>query len=617
MSGILLWNELKAGKMYGYTFNRQKPILNFIADFYCKPLNLVIEIDGASHFSEEAIAKDKERDRQMNVIGLRVLRILDSDVRKDMQNVLRVIEIAVLTPPNPLKEGEKTPPNPLKEGEKTPPNPLKDGEKTPPFKKGGWGNYLTTPFNETKYNDLLEGLEISILKLSEVKNENKDFRFDSEYYQKEYIANEILLQSNFKIADFLKNDIKNIKQIKLNKNFNYLEISNVSLTNLTYNTVVIDFNEIPDRATYVLKNNDVVVSTVRPNRNAVALIRNSKRIIGTSGFTVLRANNKILPEYLFAFCKTKYFITKLIRENTASMYPAVNDNDVLNVTLPIFSNNFNNEIKKLINNASNNLENSKTLYATAEQTLLQLLGLNNWQPTEKNTTVKSFKTSFVESGRLDAEYYQPKYDEIENKIINYGFVALREISSNISTGFPYDSSRYSESEGIHLLRINNLAKNDIDLSNAIRIPFADASLSPKDKVEKGDILISMSGTIGLTAYIRNEITAFVNQRIMKIKPINFNGDVLALIINSIVGKMQLDRVGTGGVQTNLSNSDILNIKIPTLPISEQKKLSEQIQQSFKLRQESIKLIEIAKQAVEMAIEKDEDAAMKRLAEVLI
>ncbi|MDI9356977.1 MAG: DUF559 domain-containing protein, partial [Chitinophagaceae bacterium] len=149
MSEILLWNELKAGKMYGYTFNRQKPILNFIADFYCKPLNLVIEIDGASHFSEEAIAKDKERDRQMNVIGLRVLRILDSDVRKDMQNVLRVIEIAVLTPPNPLKEGEQTPPfkkgeqtPPFKEGEQTP--PFKEGEQTPPFKKGE----QTPPFKE-------------------------------------------------------------------------------------------------------------------------------------------------------------------------------------------------------------------------------------------------------------------------------------------------------------------------------------------------------------------------------------------------------------------------------------------------------------------------------------
>ncbi len=51
--------------------------------------------------------------------------------------------------------------------------------------------------------------------------------------------------------------------------------------------------------------------------------------------------------------------------------------------------------------------------------LLNELGLANWTATEKNTTTKSFKNSFVESGRLDAEYYQPKYDEIENRIKSY------------------------------------------------------------------------------------------------------------------------------------------------------------------------------------------------------
>lgn len=67
---------------------------------------------------------------------------------------------------------------------------------------------------------------------------------------------------------------------------------------------------------------------------------------------------------------------------------------------------------------------------------------------------------------------------------------------------------------------------------------------------------------------------------------------------------------SGGVQTNLSNSYILNIKIPLLPIEPQKELSKQIKQSFKLRQQSSKLIEIAKQAVEMAIEQNEEAALK-------
>ena len=90
-SEAMLWKRLKA-KQTGFTFNRQKPILNYIADFYCKELNLVVEIDGASHFSHEAYEKDRERDRQMRVIGLEIMRVLDSDVRKDADGVAAFIE---------------------------------------------------------------------------------------------------------------------------------------------------------------------------------------------------------------------------------------------------------------------------------------------------------------------------------------------------------------------------------------------------------------------------------------------------------------------------------------------------------------------------------------------
>ena len=82
MSEALLWKCLK-GRKTGYLFLRQRPILNYIADFFCYELKLVIEIDGASHFSAEAQKRDAERDRQMQAIGLRIVRVLDSDVRKD------------------------------------------------------------------------------------------------------------------------------------------------------------------------------------------------------------------------------------------------------------------------------------------------------------------------------------------------------------------------------------------------------------------------------------------------------------------------------------------------------------------------------------------------------
>ena len=86
ISEAMLWKYLK-NKQTGYVFNRQRPILNYIADFLCLELRLVIEIDGASHFSPEAQARDAERDRQMQAIGLTVIRVRDSDVRKNPKMV--------------------------------------------------------------------------------------------------------------------------------------------------------------------------------------------------------------------------------------------------------------------------------------------------------------------------------------------------------------------------------------------------------------------------------------------------------------------------------------------------------------------------------------------------
>ena len=81
-SEAMMWKVLK-NKQTGYTFTRQKPILNYIADFYCHELRVVVEIDGSSHDDIQQMRDDQERDRQMEAIGLRVVRILDSEVKRD------------------------------------------------------------------------------------------------------------------------------------------------------------------------------------------------------------------------------------------------------------------------------------------------------------------------------------------------------------------------------------------------------------------------------------------------------------------------------------------------------------------------------------------------------
>ncbi len=78
--------------MLGYDFHRQKPLLNYIADFYCYELKLVIEIDGWSHQQEDIMIKDQIREENLKAVGLSVLRFKNEDVFNDIQNVLSLIE---------------------------------------------------------------------------------------------------------------------------------------------------------------------------------------------------------------------------------------------------------------------------------------------------------------------------------------------------------------------------------------------------------------------------------------------------------------------------------------------------------------------------------------------
>ena len=96
-SEIYLWKNIKGRRMCGYDFHRQKPLLNYIADFYCHELKLVIELDGYTHEFEEVIKKDIIKQEALEEIGLTVLRFKDEEVLGDIHEVLSAIEEYVVS----------------------------------------------------------------------------------------------------------------------------------------------------------------------------------------------------------------------------------------------------------------------------------------------------------------------------------------------------------------------------------------------------------------------------------------------------------------------------------------------------------------------------------------
>ncbi|MSR78821.1 MAG: DUF559 domain-containing protein [Candidatus Taylorbacteria bacterium] len=86
---VLLWKEIK-GKKLGYQFMRQKPIADYIVDFYCSPLGLAIEIDGISH--DTKVTEDNQRQKEIEKLGIDFLRFAERDVKENLDSVIREIK---------------------------------------------------------------------------------------------------------------------------------------------------------------------------------------------------------------------------------------------------------------------------------------------------------------------------------------------------------------------------------------------------------------------------------------------------------------------------------------------------------------------------------------------
>ena len=313
--------------------------------------------------------------------------------------------------------------------------------------------------------------------------------------------------------------------------------------------------------------------------------------------------------YILTYFNSKYGQILTIRRTSGNAQPKLNVGDLCEIPIPILSKHFHHQISLIILKAREISLKSKEIYRAAESFLLNELSLNNWQPTQANTEIKSFKNSFVQSGRLDAEYYQPKYDVLTAKIQqaeHYKLSELIKIKKSIEPG----SAAYLES-GIPFIRVANLSKfgltePDIHLSVTNLKDIED--LFPK----KDTILLSKDGSIGIAYKVEEDLKAITSGAILHltVKSEKVIPDYLTLVLNSVLTQLQAERDAGGSIIQHWRIGEIENVLIPIMQLHKQQKIAEFIQQSFSLKKQSEQLLQTAKQAVEMAIEEGEEKAME-------
>ena len=245
-------------------------------------------------------------------------------------------------------------------------------------------------------------------------------------------------------------------------------------------------------------------------------------------------------------------------------------------------------------------QKSKVLYSQAEDLLLSELGLKDWQPNNNPVNIKQLKESFLESGRLDAEYYQSKYDALFAQLSKYKCDPIKDIV-HIKKSVEPGSEAYQD-EGIPFVRVSDVTKFGISAPSIFLSPkdFDLQELHPK----KDTILLSKDGSIGIAYKVEKDLDCITSGALLHLSVFNkdYNPDYLTLVLNSIVVQMQAERDSSGAIIQHWKPSEIEQVIIPKLSKSIQDSISAKIQKSFALKAKSKRLLDEAKKMVEKEIE---------------
>ncbi len=366
------------------------------------------------------------------------------------------------------------------------------------------------------------------------------------------------------------------------------------------------------------------------DRNKRSVLEENDLLISTAGTTgeiglvtkaILPANidqdvarvqildqKKLNPKFLVAFLNSKYGQFQLTRQTTGQIQTHISLDKIKNeVFVPVPD--WQDKIAILVDDAVLNVENSKSFYSQAEDLLLEELGIKNWIPdrvgNDKGEIFSVVNLSEVQNNRrIDAEYYQAKYQKILALIRANKGMALGELVS-LKKGFEPGSEAYQE-EGKLFIRVSSLTKQGIidkDQKYLNDKLYLEQKKDCEPKV--GEILLTKDASPGIAYVVKESVEGVISGGIvrLKLREQNIEPEYVALCISSVLGQAQVERDAGGSVIMHWKPEQIKNLQIPILPKSTQEKIADLVKQSHEARKKAKELLERAKQKVEELIEK--------------
>ena len=462
-------------------------------------------------------------------------------------------------------------------------------------------------------------------------------RFDSEYYLPKYEDYIELVHSYPNGYDLIGNvcDIKDNNYTPVNGiQYKYIELANIGKSGEITGCNEQAGEELPTRARRIVHKGDVIVSSIEGSLDSCALVTDEyDRALCSTGFYVLKSHQHN-PETLLTLFKSLPIQNLMKKGCSGTILTAIGKSEFEKIPIPLIRQEVQDEIAKHVKKsfelrmeAMQLLENAKLTVENIIETggnlliynELQLRAFEEWNQavwllfTEIGitsnidvkapigSTYKKLSNSFLKSGRLDAEYYQPKYDHLFSELKRFKTKTIRQIAT-LSKSIEPGSDAYCE-KGIPFIRVADLSKFGLSEPAVYlnKLEFKDTIRPQKDT-----ILLSKDGSVGIAYKMEEPIDVITSGAIihLNITDKDVLPDYLTLVLNSSVVKLQAERDAGGSIIQHWKPSEIEDVIIPILPTSEQVTISKMLQQSFTLRKESKRLLQEAIQIVETAIEEN-------------
>lgn len=471
----------------------------------------------------------------------------------------------------------------------------------------------------------MDGLEAVEINVSECKA-IIDFRIDANTYKKNYVMTDKHLKELFSTP--IENKILSIQNFgaySLCNNINFTEagIPFLMTQNIRHNYIEWSNIAYIDEASHQLlykshcKKGQVLITMAGEYLGRAAVYDKDFMCSSNQAIAKITLLNESEAYYISTFLNTRYGQNQINRLKTITGQPNINMGLIKSLLIPPFSDAFYSHISNLVKESELNIVNADSIYHNAEQLLLSQLCMDDFSPSLSAVSVKQLSESFLESGRLDAEYYQPKYDIFFDTLKTFDCCPLGKIVTIKKSIEP--GSAYYGDEGIPFVRVSNVTKYGLSKPE-IKLPYDVVANPSKFYPKKDTILLSKDGSIGIAFNVEEDLRVITSGALLHLNIIDKNEilpEYLTLVLNSIIVQLQAERDASGAIIQHWKLSEVEAIAIPILDNKTQMEIAQNVQLSFTLRHQSEQLLENAKKAVEIAIEQGEEAATAWLDEVIV